>query len=115
MIKHGKIWGSTECIHSNSAYEFHRIEILKNAFCSVHKHEHKWNGFFLEEGLLNILVWKNDYDLVDQTLLRPGDFTFVAPDEFHQFVALEKSIAFETYWASSLQKNDIIRKTVGGK
>ena len=115
MVKHGKVWGSTQCIHSNSAYEFHRIEILKDAFCSVHKHEHKWNGFFVEEGKLLIKVWKNNYDLVDETLLHSGDFTSVPPGEYHQFLALEKTIAFETYWASELNMNDILRKTVGGK
>ena len=114
MNKHGKVWGHTQCIHSNSAYEFHRIEIKENAFCSIHKHEHKWNGFFVESGLLMIRVWKNNYDLIDETILRPGDFTSVAPGEFHQFHALQPTIAFETYWSQELNMNDIVRQTVGG-
>ena len=115
MMKYGKVWGSTQLIHANSAYEFHRIGIVKGAFCSVHSHQHKWNGFFVESGLLKILVWKNNYDLVDETILHPGDFTSVSPGEFHQFLALEETIAFETYWASELNMNDITRKNVGGK
>ena len=32
-----------------------------------------------------VRVWKNDYDLVDETILGPGDFTQVKPNEYHQF------------------------------
>lgn len=124
MTKQGKVWGFTQLIHANPVYEFHRIEIMKDAFCSVHSHKHKWNGFFVESGLLKICVWKDNYHLVDdnssicqidETILNPGDFTSVGPGEFHQFWALEPTIAYETYWASPLDINDIVRKTVGGK
>ena len=59
-------------------------------------------------------MWKNDYDLMDETILHAGDFTSVEPGEFHQFHAMEPTIAFETYWASELSMNDIVRRTVGG-
>lgn len=109
----GKVWGLTELIHSNGVLEFHRIEAKKGGFCSKHLHEHKWNGFFVESGKLSIKVWKNDYDLIDETILEAGDFTQVKPGEFHSFEALEDSIAFELYWAE-FNHNDIIRESVGG-
>jgi len=113
-IKSGKVWGMTELVHANAVVEFHRIEANEGAFCSKHKHSHKWNGFFVESGSLKIKVWKTNYDLVDETILGPGDFTAVAPGEFHQFEALVDTVAFELYLAAELDHNDIQRETVGG-
>ncbi len=111
-MKAGKVWGLTELIHANGVLEFHRIETHKGGVCSKHKHKYKWNGFFVESGKLLIRAWKSDYDLVDETILGPGDFTQVKPGELHQFEALEDSIAFELYWAE-FDHNDIERDTVG--
>ena len=111
-MKAGKIWGMTELIHANGVLEFHRIEYKKNVACSKHKHEFKWNGFFVESGRLLIRAWKNDYELTDETILEAGDFTQIKPGEFHQFEALEDSVAFELYWAE-FNHNDIQRETVG--
>jgi quercetin dioxygenase-like cupin family protein len=94
--------------------EISRIEINKGGFCSKHFHRSKFNSFFLESGKLKIKVWKNDYDLCDETILEPGDFTTVNPTEFHQFEALEDCVAFEIYWVN-LEADDIIRENVGGK
>ena len=111
-MKEGKIWGTTENICSNSSFEFHRIEFKKDSECSKHKHQYKWNGFFVERGKLLIRVWKNDYDLIDKTILNPGDFMSVSPGEYHQFEALEDCIAFELYYAH-FDHDDIQRETVG--
>ena len=111
-MKAGKIWGQTELIHANGVLEFHRIEYKKNVACSKHKHEFKWNGFFVESGKMKVLVWQNDYDLVDETLLNSGDFMSVAPGEYHQFEAIEDCIAFELYYAH-FDHDDIQRETVG--
>lgn len=111
--KAGKVWGITELIHANGVLEFHRIEANAGKFCSKHLHKTKWNGFFVEKGRLLIRVWKNNYDLVDETILEDGDFTAVGPGEFHQFEALEDTVAFELYWAE-FDHNDIERETVGG-
>ena len=64
-MKAGKIWGQTELIHANGVLEFHRIEYKKDVACSIHKHEFKWNGFFVESGKMMVKVWQKDYDLVD--------------------------------------------------
>ncbi len=108
----GKIWGKTEMVLANGVLEFHRIETKKGGVCSEHKHEFKWNGFFVESGKLLIRVWKGDYDLVDETILGAGDFTQVKPGEFHQFEALEDTVAFELYWAE-FNQSDIVRRSVG--
>jgi len=112
MMKAGKVWGQTELIHANGVLEFHRIEAHKGGVCSKHKHKYKWNGFFVESGKLIIRAWKNDYELIDETILLPGDFTRVKPGELHQFEAVEDTVAFELYWAE-FDHNDIERDTVG--
>lgn len=111
-MKAGKIWGQTELIHANGVLEFHRIEYKAGYKCSEHQHEFKWNGFYVESGKMIVRVWQNDYDLVDETLLLPGDFTQVKPGCIHQFEGVKDGIAFELYWAE-FNHNDIKRRSVG--
>tara|TARA_B100000586_G_scaffold231793_1_gene180941 strand:- start:35 stop:592 length:558 start_codon:yes stop_codon:yes gene_type:complete len=111
-MKAGKIWGQTELIHANGVLEFHRIEYKAGYKCSEHEHEFKWNGFYVESGKMIVRVWQNDYDLVDETILLPGDFTQVKPGCVHQFEGLETGVAFELYWAE-FNHNDIKRRSVG--
>ena len=111
-MKAGKIWGQTELIHANGVLEFHRINYKKNVACSKHKHEFKWNGFFVESGKMMVKVWQNDYDLVDETLLQAGEYTKVKPGLYHQFECVESGTAYELYWAE-FNHNDIVRETVG--
>jgi mannose-6-phosphate isomerase-like protein (cupin superfamily) len=108
----GKVWGQTELLEANGVLEFHRIEARKGGVCSKHKHQFKWNGFFVESGKLVIRVWKNNYDLVDETILTAGQYTKVSPGEYHQFEALEDTVAFELYWAE-FDHEDIDRDSVG--
>jgi len=112
IMKAGKIWGTTELVEANGALEFHRIEMVKGGVCSKHMHEFKWNGFFVESGKLIVRVWQKDYDLVDETIIGPGQYTKVKPGLYHQFECLEDGVAFELYWAE-FNHNDIKRETVG--
>ena len=82
-IKAGKIWGETELILANNSLEFHRIDYKKGGVCSKHLHEWKWNGFYVMSGRMKIRVWQKDYDLVDETILNPGDFTAVKSPGFN--------------------------------
>ena len=111
-MKAGKVWGTTEQVEANGALEFHRIEMNAGGVCSKHMHEFKWNGFFVESGKLKIKVWQKDYDLVDETIIGPGQYTKVKPGLYHQFECLESGVAFELYWAE-LSHNDIKRDSVG--
>ena len=108
----GKVWGQTELVFANSNIEFHRIDTKKGGVCSKHKHNFKFNGFYCMTGKLLIRVWKNDYDLVDETILNPGDFMRVKPGVYHQFIGMEDGVAFELYWAE-FDHNDIKRESVG--
>ena len=123
----GKVWGTTEALLVTPLIEVHKITIDAGGYCSMHKHEFKWNMFYLLYGKIDIHVQKNDYDLVDVTrLYQPGDFTSVAPNEYHMFkehVEDEEMVrewgsvnaagALEIYYLEPISK-DIIRETVGG-
>ena len=80
-MKAGKIWGQTELIHANGVLEFHRIEYKAGYKCSEHEHCYKWNGFFVESGKMVVRVWQDGEQegLVDETILKAGDFTQVKP------------------------------------
>ena len=114
--KAGKIWGQTELIHANGVLEFHRIEYKKNVACSKHKHSFKWNGFFVESGKMMVRVWQQGKQegLIDETILKAGDFTRVKPGLFHEFIGLEDGVAFELYWAE-FSHEDIERESQGHK
>tara|TARA_B110000305_G_C19081469_1_gene466418 strand:+ start:248 stop:598 length:351 start_codon:yes stop_codon:yes gene_type:complete len=109
----GKIWGKTSPLFNKNNVEIHRIETQKNGFCSKHKHEHKYNLFYVESGVLKVTVWKNDYDLVDSTILNQNESTIVKPGEYHNFECPEDAVVYEIYW-TELSESDIIRETVGG-
>lgn len=108
----GKIWGKTEAILQNGLFEFHRIEFNKGFKCSEHLHEFKWNGFYVESGEMKVRVWQEDQGLVDETILKAGDFTKVKPGLYHQFEGLKNGVAFELYWAE-FNHNDILRRSSG--
>ena len=109
----GKIWGDTSVIIQNALVELHKINVKAGFRCSEHLHEHKWNGFYVESGVLEIHVRKNNYELTDVTVLRAGDFTSVRPGEYHFFVCTEACSALELYWPELLSE-DIKRKNTGG-
>ena len=110
----GKVWGDTSVLIQTPLVELHKINIKSGYRCSEHKHEHKWNGFYVISGVLEIHVAKNNYDLTDITTLRAGDFTTVRPGEFHWFNCVEDCVALELYYPEAISE-DIVRRSVGGK
>ena len=110
----GKVWGTTKVLLKTPLIELHEILVDSNSFCSLHKHEFKWNGFYVLEGQIYIEVHKNSYDLVDITELNKGDFTTIKPGEFHKFYTKDSTAkVIEVYYPEDLSE-DIVRKTVGG-
>lgn len=112
-MKSGKVWGNTELLLKTPFVELHRIFVKEDGFCSTHTHKHKWNLFYVISGELDILVHKNDYDLIDTTHLIEGEWTTIRPNEFHSFKAITDVEGLELYYPEPLSE-DIIRKTVGG-
>jgi mannose-6-phosphate isomerase-like protein (cupin superfamily) len=117
-VKQGKTWGETWCIFKTPLMELHRLEVHPGGYCSVHEHEHKWNGFYVERGELLVKVWQPSKNsggqpTLDQTRLGPGDSLIVQPGVEHQFVGLTACVAFEAYSINPLTE-DIVRKSTGG-
>lgn len=109
----GKIWGWTKPLIVTPLVELHQIYVKPNMQCSLHKHEHKWNAFYVMEGMLKIVVEKNDYDLTDITQLKSNELTSVPPGEFHKFQTADlPCYALELYYLEPIGP-DIIRKSVG--
>ena len=114
MNVQGKVWGTTSSLFNKNNVEINRITCVKDGYCSRHKHTSKYNMFFVENGSLEISVWKNNYDLIDKTILKAHDNCIVEPGEYHTFRCLDKdTVAFEIYWVE-IDKNDIERSGVGG-
>ncbi len=110
----GKIWGSTRIVLKTPTLEVHYLEIIPHAFCSTHLHRLKSNSFFCIKGTLRIEVFKNNYPLMDTTVLGPGDATTVPPNEYHRFVSGNETVeALEIYHIEPLS-DDIVRKDHGG-
>jgi quercetin dioxygenase-like cupin family protein len=111
MLVAGKVWGKTAEIFANASFEMHRITIQPGHKCSRHRHDTKFNGFFVEFGALEIIVWQPT-GAVDKTMLRQGESLIVPPGVVHQFVAHEHAVVFETYW-TELKRDDIYRFETG--
>ena len=109
----GKGWGETRPLFCKNNVEIHRIEAKKGGFCSKHKHEFKYNAFFVEKGSLKITTWKHDYDLGDEPEVTDGQITTCKPNEYHMFEAIEDTTALEIYWVE-LNEKDIVRENCGG-
>jgi len=112
--KQGKVWGTTQLLFFKNNVELHRISAEAGGYSSKHVHEHKFNAFYVESGKLKITAWKNDYDLVDETIITASQTTVVPPGEYHMFEALEDTIAYEIYWVE-LPEKDIVREGCGGQ
>ena len=110
----GKVWGDTSVLIQNPLVELHRINTKAGYKCSEHKHAHKWNGFYVISGTMEIHVRKSDYNLTDVTVLRAGDFTTVRPGDYHWFSSITDCSALELYYPETLSE-DIQRKSVGGQ
>ena len=113
MNKQGKVWGFTTEIFNKNNVEIHRLCGQKDCFCSKHKHEHKFNMFFVERGKLRINIWK-EYGLTEVTELVAGEMSIVPPGLYHMFTILtNNTVVFEIYWVE-LDGKDIQRENVGG-
>ena len=110
----GKVWGETRLLLNNPHVEFHHIKIDPNRRCSLHLHKFRANAFLVFKGSLVIEVHKQAYNLVDKTVLRPGDFMVVPPNEKHRFITLDEPCeAVEFYYPWTVE-NDIVRDDTGG-
>jgi len=111
-LRAGKIWGYTTEFFRNAIVSAHHLSIRKGGYCSEHRHEHKYNLFYVISGKLEITIWRDDR-LEDITVLTSGQSSAIAPGFFHKFKALENTECIEIYQVF-LEDPDIDRRTEGG-
>jgi len=112
-MKQGKVWGETMPLLETPFCQIHRISIKSGATCSKHRHDHRWNAFYVIAGELKILAEKNDYQLTDETLLQSGEICTIPPTENHWFEAMTDVEALEIYYPSPCSSADIVRENHG--
>jgi mannose-6-phosphate isomerase-like protein (cupin superfamily) len=111
-IIQAKVWGTTQCLFQSETTEVHLIRPTRGGFCSIHEHASKNNLFYVIAGKLKVVIFREN-NLKDETILGPGMGTTVAPQERHQFEALDDTIALEIYHVR-LDPADIQRFSQGG-
>lgn len=111
MNQDGKIWGLTTLIEANPFLSLHRAEIKAGGFSSKHLHATKANGFYVERGILKVVIYRDG--LEDITVLRAGDYTAIDAGIEHRFECVEPCVLFELYWPA-FNHNDITRADQGG-
>lgn len=115
-MKAGKIWGETQVLLSTPAIEVHQLRIIPNAWCSLHRHQSRWNAFYVTAGQLLVHVRAKGYDLDDTTVLRAGEFTTVPPGLWHKFETQgEGAECIEVYYPAAMGIEDIERQGAGGR
>lgn len=111
-MRQGKNWGYTTEFFRNALFSAHHLEIRKGGYCSEHKHEHKYNTFYVVSGQLEVTIWR-DGDKPDVTIIGPGQETSVPPGFWHMFKGITKCEAIEIYQVLLIDP-DIERRTEGG-
>lgn len=108
-----KIWGKTTCVVRRPGFTVHHLVVVPGSFCSIHRHEHRFNGFFVSKGSLTIRELGDDG--VNKVIeLGAGDYYEVAPRVVHQFRSEGGCEALEIYFPPDVDGEDITRFSVGG-
>jgi len=108
MDEKAKVWGGTQELFFKNNVELHRIKVNIGACCSKHKHEHKFNAFYIEKGKLKISAWEGEIPV--ETTICERQTLVIRPGLYHMFEALENTVAFEIYW-TEICGDDIVRET----
>lgn len=109
----GKVWGSTSELYRAPNLQIHLLDIQKGGFCSEHRHSHKTNQFIVLIGRLEILTWPPGSAKPDRTVLASDEQTRIPTGVWHQFRAVERTLALELYEPEPVDL-DIERRTEGG-
>jgi len=110
--KHLKGWGYELWIANNDKYCGKILHFNKGKRCSFHRHVIKEEHFYLQSGLIKLLVgWDDDITKATEVDLKPGDSYHIPIGLCHQMIALEESDLFE--FSSTHYESDSIRIVKG--
>lgn len=85
---HKRIWGQEEWI-INKWYCGKRMQIKPGFYSSYHKHDVKYETFYVAEGVLE-LIYQGEH-----LVLERGESLNIDAGEYHSFRALEETVFFE--------------------
>lgn len=111
-MRQGKNWGYTTEFFRNAMVSAYHLEIKKGGYCSEHRHQHKYNLFYIISGELELTIW-HDRQKTDVTIIGPGQTTAVSPGFYHKFRGITACHCIEMYQVLLIEP-DIDRRTVGG-
>lgn len=112
-MRQGKEWGYTTEFFRNAIVSAYHLEIRQGGFCSEHRHEHKYNVFYVLSGKLEITIFREDPKAEDITVLTAGQSSAIPPGLWHKFRGLEETECIEIYQVLLIDP-DIERRTQGG-
>jgi mannose-6-phosphate isomerase-like protein (cupin superfamily) len=103
-----KTWGEKKNIFQNDLCEVSVLDLVPNQRCSWHRHQTKFNTFYVIEGELFI---KTEWGVAQ---LLPGqDFT-TRPMEWHEFQTSKLPCKVIEVMYTQYDAEDIERETLGG-
>jgi len=108
MERTQKVWGERWLLREDSTHAISYLELKAKTCCSFHKHQAKFNLFFLIDGHVSI---KTEFG---ETKLHPGQIFTVKPGEPHMFIVHENSKMIEEMYVS-YDETDIERFQLGSK
>lgn len=103
-----KTWGEKFNLFQNDLCETSVLELLPNQRCSWHKHQAKYNLFYVIEGAVFIKTqW-------GPALVEKGQTFTTKPGEWHEFQTLDKCATLLEIMYVKYDAEDIHRETLGG-
>lgn len=115
MIIEPKVWGTTQRLFDRGGVEVHRIVGLAGGYCSKHRHQWKYNLFYIERGSLRVTLYGSGNSIEEERTLTAGEWMEIKPGQTHRFwVVTDQTVALEIYYLDGCP-HDIIRDDVGGR
>lgn len=108
MERTRKVWGQRWLIHKDSTHATSYLELDKGTRCSWHRHQAKYNLFFVMAGRVGI---KTEHG---ETILEAGQTFIVEPGLWHEFRVYENSKMIEEMYVA-YDEGDIERQRLGSK
>jgi mannose-6-phosphate isomerase-like protein (cupin superfamily) len=110
-----KIWGKTARVAKHPGFTVHHLVVVPKSFCSIHFHDHRFNGFFVTRGTLTIRLLDPSDKELHRVELQAGDYHEVPPGFRHQFCSEQGCEALEIYFPPDVDDEDIVRFSEGGR
>ncbi len=108
------LWGTKQNLYYATNVCIDRLFIVKGGYCSRHKHSVKCNRFWVESGVLKLIV-EYGKEIKEHLLgpTSPEQGLDIPPRRIHRFEALSECIVIEVSSAACID-NDIYRYDTGG-